>query len=57
MPTISAESLVTRLTKSKAGSSLLLLGKDAYLRDVFRERVIETSTDPAARGRPRAPAT
>ena len=50
MPTISAESLVTRLTKSKAGSSLLLLGKDAYLRDVFRERVIETSTDPAARG-------
>jgi DNA polymerase-3 subunit delta len=50
MPTISAESLVTRLTKSKAGSSLLLLGKDSYLRDVFRERVIETSTDPAARG-------
>ena len=50
MSTISAESLVTRLTKSKAGSSLLLLGKDAYLRDVFRERVIETSTDPAARG-------
>jgi DNA polymerase III subunit delta len=50
MPIISAESLVTRLTKSKAGSSLLLLGKDAYLRDVFRERVIETSTDPAARG-------
>jgi DNA polymerase-3 subunit delta len=50
MPTISAESLVTRLTKSKAGSSVLLLGKDAYLRDVFRERVIETSTDPAARG-------
>jgi DNA polymerase-3 subunit delta len=50
MPTISAESLVARLTKSRAGSSLLLLGKDAYLRDVFRERVIETSTDPAARG-------
>lgn len=50
MPTISSESLIARLTKSKAGPSLLLLGKDVYLRDVFRERVIETSTDPAARG-------
>lgn len=50
MPTISGESLIARLTKSKAGPSLLLLGKDAYLRDVFRERVIETSIDPAARG-------
>jgi DNA polymerase III subunit delta len=50
MPTISGESLIARLTKSKAGPSLLLLGKDVYLRDVFRERVIETSIDPAARG-------
>ena len=50
MPTISSESLIARLTKSKAGPSLLLLGKDVYLRDVFRERVIETSIDPAARG-------
>ena len=49
MPTISGESLIARLTKSKAGPSLLLLGKDVYLRDVFRERVIETSIDPAAR--------
>ena len=49
MPTISSESLIARLTKSKAGPSLLLLGKDVYLRDVFRERVIETSTEPAAR--------
>jgi DNA polymerase-3 subunit delta len=49
MPTISAESLITRLTKSKAGPSLLLLGKDAYLRDSFRERVIEASIEPAAR--------
>ena len=50
MPTISAESLITRLTKSKAGPSLLLLGKDAYLRDALRERVIEASIEPAARG-------
>jgi DNA polymerase-3 subunit delta len=50
MPTVSGESLIARLTKSKAGPSILLLGKDAYLRDVFRERVIETSIDPAARG-------
>jgi DNA polymerase III subunit delta len=50
MPTISAESLIERLTKSKAGPSLLLLGKDAYLRDVFRERVIEALIDPATRG-------
>jgi DNA polymerase III subunit delta len=50
MPTISGESLIARLAKSKAGPSLLLLGKDAYLRDAFRERVIEASTEPAARG-------
>jgi DNA polymerase III delta subunit len=49
MPATSAESLITRLTKSKGALSLLLLGKDAYLRDAFRERVIEASIDPAAR--------
>src|ERR1051326_7670692 len=49
MPTISIESLITRLTKSKAGPSLLVLGKDAYLRDAFRERVIEAMIDPATR--------
>jgi DNA polymerase III subunit delta len=50
MPTISAESLTARLAKGKAGPSLLLLGKDAYLRDLFRNQVIEASTEPAARG-------
>lgn len=50
MPTISAESLIARLTKSKAGPSLLLLGKDAYLRDALRERAIGASIEPAARG-------
>ncbi len=32
MPTISAESLIARLTKGKTVPALLLLGKDAYLR-------------------------
>ena len=49
MPKISAESLITQLIKSKAGPSLLFLGRDAYLRDVLRERVIEASIEPAAR--------
>jgi DNA polymerase III subunit delta len=49
MAELSAESLIARLSKSKAGSSLLLLGKDAYLRDTFRERVIEASIEPAER--------
>jgi len=49
MPTISIESLIARLAKSKAGPSLLLLGKDAYLRDAFRERVIEAMIEPATR--------
>jgi DNA polymerase-3 subunit delta len=49
MPTISADSLIARLTKSKAGPSLLLLGKDAYLRDAFRKQAIDASIEPAAR--------
>jgi len=49
MPAISVESLITRLTKSKAGPSILILGKDAYLRDALRERVIGASIEPAAR--------
>ena len=49
MPIISAESLIARLTKGKAAASLLLLGKDAYLRDAFRERIVEASIEPAAR--------
>ena len=49
MPTVSAESLIARLTKGKAAPSLLLLGKDVYLRDTVRERIIAVSTEPAAR--------
>jgi DNA polymerase-3 subunit delta len=49
MPIISAESLIARLTKGKPALSLLLLGKDAYLRDAFRERIVEASIEPAAR--------
>lgn len=50
MPGISADALISRLAKSKAGSCLLLLGRDAYLRDAVRERAIEASVDPATRG-------
>jgi DNA polymerase-3 subunit delta len=49
MPTIAAESLTSELRKRKAGLSLLILGKDTYLRDAFRKQVIETSIDPATR--------
>jgi len=49
MPTISPESLAAELAKGKTGISLLILGKDAYLRDAFREQAIETAVDPAAR--------
>ena len=49
MPTISAESLITRLAKGKPSPPLLLLGKDAYLRDALREQVIKASVEPAAR--------
>ena len=49
MPAISVDSLIARLTKSKAGPSLLVLGKDVYLRDALRERVIEALIEPATR--------
>lgn len=49
MPTISSESLSARLTKGKPLPPLLVLGKDAYLRDAVREQVIEASVEPAAR--------
>ena len=49
MPPISAESLMARLTKGKTVPALLLLGKDGYLRDAFREQVIEGSIEAAAR--------
>jgi DNA polymerase III subunit delta len=49
MPTIAAESLTAELRKRKAGLTLLILGKDSYLRDAFRKQVIEASIDPATR--------
>jgi DNA polymerase-3 subunit delta len=49
MPTIAAESLTSELRKRKAALSLLILGKDTYLRDAFRKQVIEASIDPATR--------
>lgn len=49
MAAISVESLIARLAKSKAGPLLLVLGKDAYLRDALRERVIEALIEPATR--------
>jgi DNA polymerase-3 subunit delta len=49
MPSISAESLIARLTKAKGAVSLLLLGRDAYLRDAAREGAIEASVEPAVR--------
>jgi DNA polymerase-3 subunit delta len=49
MASISAESLIARLTKAKGATSLLLLGSDAYLRDAVRERAIEASIEPAVR--------
>lgn len=48
MPTIAAETLASELKKRRA-VSLLILGKDAYLRDAFRRQVIEASIDPATR--------
>jgi DNA polymerase-3 subunit delta len=49
MPAISSESLIAQLTKGKPTPVLLVLGKDAYLRDALRERVVAASVDPAAR--------
>jgi DNA polymerase III subunit delta len=49
MPAISTDSLIARLTKAKGAASLLLLGKDAYLRDAVRERAIDASVEPAVR--------
>lgn len=49
MPTIAAASLNSELSKRKGGLSLLIVGKDTYLRDAFRKQVIETSIDPATR--------
>jgi DNA polymerase III subunit delta len=50
MPTIPAESLIARLTKSKVAPPLLVLGRDVYLRQAFREQIIEACIDPATRG-------
>jgi DNA polymerase-3 subunit delta len=50
MPTISAESLIARLTKTKAAPPLLVLGSDVYLRQVYRDQAIEACVDPATRG-------
>src|SRR5579883_1321576 len=49
MPTILPESLASELTKHKALPGLLILGKDAYLRDRFRNQVIDACIDPGTR--------
>lgn len=49
MPSISAESLIARMTKGKGAFSLLLLGKDAYLRDAVRQQAIEASVEASVR--------
>jgi len=49
MPAISAEQLASRLAPGKLVSAILLLGPDAYLRETYREQIIEAVVDRAAR--------
>jgi hypothetical protein len=49
MSSISPDTLIDRLVKSSTHPALLLLGKDTYLRDALRERVIEAAVEPATR--------
>jgi DNA polymerase-3 subunit delta len=45
----SAEQLVARLRQGKPLGAVLLRGRDAYLRDCYREQVIEAVVEPGAR--------
>ncbi len=49
MPLIPAEQLAARLAPGKLVSAILLHGADAYLRESYREQVIEATVEPAAR--------
>ena len=49
MPAISAEQLASRLAPGKLVSAILLLGPDAYLRETYREQIIEAVVERAAR--------
>jgi DNA polymerase-3 subunit delta len=49
MPLISAEQLAARLAAGKLAPAILLLGPDSYLRETYREQVIEAVVERAAR--------
>jgi DNA polymerase-3 subunit delta len=49
MAQLSIEALVERLQQGKPVPAILLLGSDAYLREVARERIVQVSIDPVAR--------
>jgi len=41
MPTLAVEKFIERITKGKPVPGVLLLGSDAYLRDLCRTRLVE----------------
>ncbi len=49
MAAISAEALVERLVAGKPVPAVLLLGPDAYLREVCRDRIVDVVVDPVSR--------
>jgi len=49
MAAISPEALVERLVAGKPVPAVLLLGKDAYLREACRERIVDVVVEPAVR--------
>lgn len=49
MPTLTAGKFIERLTKGKPVAGVLLLGRDAYLRDLCRTRLVEACVPADAR--------
>ncbi len=49
MPEIAPESLAERLARGKSVAAIVLLGEDAYLRDLCRSAIIEASVPEASR--------
>src|SRR3989442_9376662 len=49
MPTLAVEKFIERITKGKPVPGVLLLGSDAYLRDLCRTRLVEACVPADAR--------
>ena len=49
MPVLTAEQLAARLARNQPVSAILLLGPDSYLRETYREEILEAVVDRAAR--------